>query len=596
MSSPYLESGESIIMTTDRVSVEMVTYDAILTTRRLILMDNHNFRFEPRILLLSAIGSVRSGKAATGEPAIILTLEMPGNAPENKTIIFCQNPPENRKQDRDQWVQKFIELSISSKDELPQKPEVPRHKPEGMRPSTRRWVAPETIRPYTDSHRIKVEVPDIEVTPDEAEPAPSAPAKPSLANRHVTGGNDESPDDETDNYRNSLSRATQLAVQSVMEPEADITPRRWEPERNDAAVPEPSGIAPGIDEPAYPELFPGTPGPLSQAILAAARSLTSRKEQDDDGEPVPVPVQADIRMTSLLPESPLSPTGPAPVPETPGHPDTSAAPEIPVPDTLPGEIPDTSVLPESPAHPPVLAVPPESVFPPGSTGTVPALHESLPEPVHVDVDAGSSLPVPVNLRGPETPLPEKSRPEETPAPLHDASSSGRYPRLIAGGVILILLLALGGVFLLPGTLPPDHGPVTIAPTTVPPESPGPIPAPSPVTIPGEGVWVRITTPGYFVGQYGNPGSLQQVSGYGEKFYKIRDSSGIVKVSVAKQENTGDELLVEIYRNGTVIASRLVTAPMGSVDLLIDPLTGKPPGLNATGPAGNTTGSSGLVYL
>ena len=39
MGSPYLESGESLILTTDRVSVNTVQYDMLLTTRYLILVD-----------------------------------------------------------------------------------------------------------------------------------------------------------------------------------------------------------------------------------------------------------------------------------------------------------------------------------------------------------------------------------------------------------------------------------------------------------------------------------------------------------------------------------------------------------------------------
>ena len=40
------------------------------------------------------------------------------------------------------------------------------------------------------------------------------------------------------------------------------------------------------------------------------------------------------------------------------------------------------------------------------------------------------------------------------------------------------------------------------------------------------------------------------------------------------------LAVAIYRNSTLISTRSVTSPMGAVDLLIDPITARPPGLTA----------------
>jgi len=62
MGSPYLNSGEAIILTTDRVSADAVPYDVMLTTTRIFLMDSRYERFEPRIIPLSSILSVQGGK------------------------------------------------------------------------------------------------------------------------------------------------------------------------------------------------------------------------------------------------------------------------------------------------------------------------------------------------------------------------------------------------------------------------------------------------------------------------------------------------------------------------------------------------------
>ena len=106
--------------------------------------------------------------------------------------------------------------------------------------------------------------------------------------------------------------------------------------------------------------------------------------------------------------------------------------------------------------------------------------------------------------------------------------------------------------------------------------------PSPVLIPQSGLWVRVNSTSPYLGQAGNPDLLKPVSGTGNQIYKILNSNGIVQVDVKKQDNSGSSLSVEIYNDGYLLASRTVTAPMGSIDLLIDSRTGYPPGFTANG--------------
>ncbi len=55
MDSPYLESGESIVLTTDRVSVNSRQYDLLLTTKYLILIDIRYARFLPEKIPLQTV-------------------------------------------------------------------------------------------------------------------------------------------------------------------------------------------------------------------------------------------------------------------------------------------------------------------------------------------------------------------------------------------------------------------------------------------------------------------------------------------------------------------------------------------------------------
>ena len=103
----------------------------------------------------------------------------------------------------------------------------------------------------------------------------------------------------------------------------------------------------------------------------------------------------------------------------------------------------------------------------------------------------------------------------------------------------------------------------------------------PVSAPQAGVWVRVNSTSNYTGRVGNAGFMQPFSGSGDNFYKVRWSDRPVQVSVQKQDNSGALLAVGIYRNGTLISTSSVTSPMGTVDMLIDPLTARPPGLTAS---------------
>jgi len=119
------------------------------------------------------------------------------------------------------------------------------------------------------------------------------------------------------------------------------------------------------------------------------------------------------------------------------------------------------------------------------------------------------------------------------------------------------------------------GPLVPVVTTTPP-LPG---TSAPVTIPGNGVWVRVEYNGSFIGYVGNPGSLQHVGGSGDRFYYIPKSDDLVQASFMKQDNSGNLLTVEVYRNGEMVLHRTTRVPKGEVQVLIDPRTGNPPGIN-----------------
>jgi hypothetical protein len=115
-------------------------------------------------------------------------------------------------------------------------------------------------------------------------------------------------------------------------------------------------------------------------------------------------------------------------------------------------------------------------------------------------------------------------------------------------------------------------------TIVPTPSAEPTETEPGVVIPKDGVWVRVTYNGTFVGWVGNPGFLQNVRGSHDQFYKILKSTSLVQVSFQKPDYSGEVLAVEVYRNGEMIERRTVRAPMGEIAFIINPKTSNPIGV------------------
>ena len=151
MAGPYLNSGETIILTTNRISAGSAMFDMMLTTRRIILVDNRYASFEPQMILFSTILTVKGGKIPTGELVISISCHDAGGSDESmvNNLIFSQQPAEQRKQERDLWIKKIIELVISARENRINSDFLPTDHATGMRPSVRRWIAPDHLRPHS---------------------------------------------------------------------------------------------------------------------------------------------------------------------------------------------------------------------------------------------------------------------------------------------------------------------------------------------------------------------------------------------------------------------------------------------------------------
>ncbi len=330
---PYLESGESIFLTTDRVRVNTVQYDVLLTTRHLILVETTHTRFQPKMYPLISIQSVKGGKTTNGELVISLFFnETDSESSGPMVLVFSQLPGEQRISERDEWIKKLMKLIVSgrqesSKDVGPAADDLKT----GIMPSMRRTFAPEMSLPYKTARDIRPAHAEMVIIPDEPEPAvipdetgPEIIPAPGIVGEMTTGS------DEPASY-----------------PETLLLP-----------IKDSDNPPPGSEQAGLPDI------PQS-AILDTE---TSPAPSDEAAHPETL--QPPIQDSDILPPGPeqvvISPDIPQSViPDT----ETSPAPsdEAAHPETLQPPIQDSDILPPGPEQVVISPDIPQSVIPDSGT-------------------------------------------------------------------------------------------------------------------------------------------------------------------------------------------------------------------------------------
>ncbi|MCK9630558.1 MAG: hypothetical protein M0R30_02850 [Methanoregula sp.] len=117
MGSPYLNTNETIILSTHNIIINTIPAEAILTNQRLILVDSRHTRLQPQDVPFTALETVTIGDTSAMDPVLSLSVVMKDETRHTFGIVFPQEPKTKRTLERDEWATKLKEASVNAQQE-----------------------------------------------------------------------------------------------------------------------------------------------------------------------------------------------------------------------------------------------------------------------------------------------------------------------------------------------------------------------------------------------------------------------------------------------------------------------------------------------
>ena len=490
MGDPYLSSDESLILSTHNILIDGASLDLMLTSRRLIVIDNSVNPFNLRTIPLDTIITVVAGMDEKGDPIITLSHMDPSGtgAPLPMDFVFSRQKGEKRAKECNDWAATLSNHAAGARNGALSAGTLPYDPVKTIQPRMSATYMIETFSPRK---------PVMEAYPVKAEPVTTpVPLKSTVEDKIPAGIDESAPFNNAEMIEPPGSSGF-----PPMELGETVISDREEPESSPQAI--------AIEADQNPVIMDA-----AQAWAEAVRTVTT-----------PLPLIPPILVSETIP---------------PGE---------NIDDKLKADADQTSTTPEKPVaeiNKDILSV--DAIIP-----------QDPDEDVPVEPFAPKADPVPAAISPPASIIPKRAS-----------------PTFLIAAFVFIILVVLGVAVIGPFNL--LNSKETSVSAVVPVVTDQPTPTQIPTLVPADGVWVRIEYPGTFIGEVGNPELMHPAYGSGVRIYKILWSDRIVKASAQKQENSGDTLTIEIYNNGTLIKRSSTRAPRGSVDILIDPLTGQPPGV------------------
>ncbi|MDP3564789.1 MAG: hypothetical protein Q8R70_09900 [Methanoregula sp.] len=107
MGIPYLNSDESILLSTHNILVDAAVSEAILTNRRLLIVESNSPLSQHKEIPFAAIETVTTMESGSGDPAISLAALKKSGGTIPMHLVFSQQPRSQRTSERDEWAQRI---------------------------------------------------------------------------------------------------------------------------------------------------------------------------------------------------------------------------------------------------------------------------------------------------------------------------------------------------------------------------------------------------------------------------------------------------------------------------------------------------------
>ncbi|WP_321505933.1 hypothetical protein [uncultured Methanoregula sp.] len=90
---------------------------------------------------------------------------------------------------------------------------------------------------------------------------------------------------------------------------------------------------------------------------------------------------------------------------------------------------------------------------------------------------------------------------------------------------------------------------------------------TPVSVPLEGVYVKVSYIGGYSGTYGVGGTMEKVLGSGDRVYAVNTTGGTLQAAFQKRDSSAShDLVVEIWKGGKALASQKNSSAYGLVSV------------------------------
>jgi hypothetical protein len=568
---PELDRDESIILETRNIKFKSISFDAILTDKRIILTDSKKNVIPSQDIALSTIRNVEAGENAIRDHFLILSIITDSGEKHQTVLTFVRQAGGERKRECSEWAKKLKSLiqgptGASAPADIPLSYGVPGIKSEVPTPSQ---GGATTTRPA--KKKIETALPLGKIT----EKAPVAPKPKETSSLPI--GSFCSRCGNRVPFKSTFCNHCGTPIKYPSERTSELKQVKTQ-------VP----VPPTVSKPVVTESHVVIPPSSAQPVIPQEPVPQSTPQSPVTKVTVPFPVQQPVKVET--PAVPLATAPPTitrvPVPPQAGSVGEHQSSQInQIIHSIEPLIEDSVPRAQQPA--PLVQ---KHTYP---EKTEPAEHEPpAASPSNVVWPVLPSVESPVaSAQESITVEPGSPTPQTVPGP------AGKKPNYLAIGILIIAILPiLAGLVIVanimsaPSGVPVTPIPVTSLATTIPTPPPQPTitqvvtsaitPGPTQVVIPPSGVWVRASYPGSYIGLIGTPGNQVEVSGTGDKFYPISTTDGIVAAALQKKDGSGDKIILEVYKNGVMLKRESSVTPKGIVEIQLD--------LKTVPSAGNST--------